>query len=311
MNKSTDIISIGEAMVELTCEGDLRSAGGFNRNFGGDTLNTAVAARRLGSQVTYVTRFSADPFGQALQELLSREGIGVSHPRPTSRGGTGVYFVAVGEDANREFFYYRKDSAASLLVPEDITPMLIESAKVVYSSGVSLAISDSSRKAVLKAFRLAREAGVMTAFDPNYREPLWQSVEKAVDALSEITPLVDVMLPSFPEDTGAIVGFNRPDLIIDYFLFKGVKVVAVKAGADGCYIGYKKEVEHIPAMAVRPVDTTGAGDAFNGGFLHGLVTGESLLDCAKIGITAAGLKVLNRGSATAMPSKDMVYSRLH
>ncbi len=310
MNHSTDILSIGEAMVELSCEGDLRLAGSFQRSFGGDALNTAVAARRLGSSVTFVTRLSADPFGEALHELLHKEGIQVSHPRPTSRGGTGLYFVSVKPNAQREFFYYRKESAASHLAPEDITEMLIESAKVVYASGISLAISESSRKAVMKAFSLAREAGIMTVFDPNYREPLWHSVEKAVDALNEITPLVDVMLPSFPEDTGAIVGFSRPDQIIDYFLFKGVKLVVVKAGADGCYLGYKKEIEHLPAMAVKPVDTTGAGDAFNGGFLHGIVTGQSLLEAARLGIVTSGLKVLNRGSASVMPSRDMVYSRL-
>jgi 2-dehydro-3-deoxygluconokinase len=295
-------------MMELSCEGDLRLARSFNRNFGGDTLNMAIAAKRLGSQTAFITRLGNDVFATPLQEMILKEGVALPLARP-SRGSTGLYFVSVDGNGEREFVYYRKDSAAAHLSPDDIQPELIKKAKIVFSSGVTMAISDSARKATVKAFKIAREAGVMTAYDPNYREPLWHSAERAVDALNEILPLVDVFMPSFPDDTASIIGFNRPEQALDYFLFKGVKLVVVKAGAHGCYIGYKKEIQHIPAMPIKAVDTTGAGDAFNGGFLHGLATEESLLNCAKLGVTTAGLKVLNRGSATAMPSREAVYSR--
>jgi len=295
-------------MVELSCEGDLRVARNFTRAFGGDTYNTAVAAAHLGSEVTYVTRIGNDAFAVALQENIAKEGIRLAPPRPI-KGATGLYMVSVDPDGQREFVYYRKDSAASQLGPEDITPELIKNAKVVYSSGITMGISERCRQAVIKAFTLAQEAGVMTAFDPNYRESIWQSESRHMDAMSEIMPLVDVFLPSFPQDTAMMVGFNRPEQVLDYFLFKGIKLVAVKAGAQGCYLGYKREVMHIPAMSVKAIDTTGAGDAFNAGFLHGLAAGESLQQCAKFGITAASLKVLNRGSASAMPAKDAVYSR--
>lgn len=295
-------------MLELSCEGDLRNARSFGRGFGGDTLNTAIAAARLGSSVGFVTRLGNDAFALGLQELLLKEGVQVS-PTRASKGQTGLYFVAVDGEGEREFVYYRKDSAASHLAPDDISPELIKNAKIVFASGITLAISDSARQAVLKAFKIAREAGVMTAFDPNYRDRLWQREETAIDALNEILPLVDVFLPSFPEDTMHMIEFNRPEQVLDYFMFKGIKLVVVKAGAQGCWIGYKKEIQHIPAMPIKAVDTTGAGDAFNGAFLHGLAAEESLLNCARLGVTAAGLKVLNRGSANAMPHKDAVYNR--
>lgn len=295
-------------MLELSCEGDLRVARVFNRSFGGDTLNTAVAAARLGSSVGYVTRIGNDAFALALQELILKEGIQISPNRPT-KGPTGLYFVSVDNEGQREFVYYRQKSAASMLSPEDISVELIKNSKIVYASGITLAISDTARQSVIKAFKVAREHGIMTAFDPNYREMLWQSEEKTVDALNELLPYVDVFLPSFPDDTTTLINFNKPEQVVDYFLFKGVKLVVVKAGAQGCYLGYKKEIQHIPAMSIKAIDTTGAGDAFNGGFLHGLANQESLINCAKLGITTASLKVLNRGSATAMPSKDAVYSR--
>jgi 2-dehydro-3-deoxygluconokinase len=213
----------------------------FNRSFGGDTLNTAVAAARLGSSVSYITRLGNDAFALALQELILKEGIQLS-PNRASKGSTGLYFVSVDNDAQREFVYYRANSAATRLGPDDISPDLIKSAKIVYASGITMAISESARKAVVKAFKLAREAGIMTAFDPNYREILWQSEERTVDAMNEILPYVDIFLPSFPEDTSLMISFNRPEQVLDYFLFKGIKLVVVKAGAQGCYIGYKKEV---------------------------------------------------------------------
>lgn len=295
-------------MVELSCEGELRNARTFNRSFGGDTLNTAVALARLGSSVTYVTRLGNDAFATALHEMMLQEGVQLA-PTRAARGSTGLYFVSVDGEGQREFVYYRNNSAASLLGPDDINPDLIRQAKVVYASGISLAISESAHRAVVKAFTIAREAGVLTAFDPNYREALWQSEERSVDAMNEILPLVDIFLPSFPDDTLPLISFNRPDQVLDYFLFKGVKLAVVKAGAQGCWLGFGKEIQHVPAMAVKAVDTTGAGDAFNGGFLHGILAQESLINCAKLGITTAGLKVLNRGSAAAMPAREAVYNR--
>lgn len=295
-------------MLELSCEGDLNLARVFTRSFGGDTFNTAVAAARLGSSVAFITRMGQDAFALGLQEMLLKEGI-QQLPVRAAKGSTGLYFVSIDGEGQREFVYYRNDSAPRQLSPEDISPDVIKNAKVIYSSGITLAISESSRKAVIKAFRLAREYGVITAFDPNYREALWQSEEGSVDALNEILPLVDVFLPSFPEDTTPIISFNRPEQVLDYFLFKGVKLVVVKTGAHGCYIGYKKEIQHFPATPIKAIDTTGAGDAFNGGFLHGLATEESLSNCVRLALTTATLKVLNRGSAIAMPSKDAVYSR--
>lgn len=106
-----------------------------------------------------------------------------------------------------------------------------------------------------------------------------------------------------------MINFNRPEQVLDYFLFRGVKLVVAKAGAQGCYIGFRKEIQHVPAPPIKAIDTTGAGDAFNGGFLHGLATEESLIQCARLGITTATLKVLNRGSAIAMPTREAVYSR--
>lgn len=295
-------------MVELSCEGDVRFAGTLGKGYGGDSFNTAVAASRLGSSVAYITHLGKDPFAFGLKEMMLAEKINTDAAHSVS-GQTGLYIVAA-TNSRRDFYYYRKGSAASTLGPDDIDEAFIKKARIVFATGVTLSLSDKTREAVMKAFKIARDNDVMTAFDPNYREVLWDSEVGALDALNGILPYVDVILPSSPDDTHKIIGFDKPDQIIDYFLFKGARLVVCKAGANGCYLGYKRQMEHVPAMTVKSVDTTGAGDAFNGGFLHGLCEQKSLMDCARLGNITAGLKVLNRGTASAMPYRDAVYNRV-
>lgn len=308
-NGAVEIICIGEAMVELSCDGDVRTAKTLFKSFGGDTLNTAVAAQRLGSKTAYVTRLGQDPIASLLKDTISQEGIDTSLIK-TMAGQTGLYICSVDKSGQRSFQYYRKQSPATTLSPDDLNPNMIANAQIVFSSGITLAISDSARQTVKRAFEIARENNVMTALDINYRESLWKNPSQALDAYNDILPLVDVVLPSAPEDTKKLIGFWRPDQVVEYYRIKEVPLVVVKAGDDGCYIGFKKDIAHIPALPMQAVDTTGAGDAFNGGFLHGLATSCSLMDCGRLGVTTAGLKIMARGTIDAMPYKDSVYNRV-
>ncbi len=297
-------------MVELSSPGEIRFAEEFTKTYAGDALNTAVAARRLGSEVSFLTGLSDDPFSFGLKQLFLMEGLNTRHVRRFPDGYTGLYFVANDEAGDREFLYYRKHSAASLISPKDIDENVIKSFKLIFSTGVTLGLSQSMRESVYKAFKIARENKIMTVFDPNYRNRLWKNKMEAFDAMEALLPYVDVILPTVPDDTMPTIGLGRPDQVIDFFWFKDVPLVVAKAGEHGCYLGYRKEVQHFPAMKVdRVVDTTGAGDAFNGGFIHGLVTGRSLSDCARLGITAAGLQVQREGTLKSMPSREAVYSR--
>ncbi|MGE0199475.1 MAG: sugar kinase [Candidatus Melainabacteria bacterium] len=299
-------------MIELSCKGSPRLTHTFSKAVAGDTLNTVVAASRLGSGTGYITRFGDDPFAVTLRETMLAESVDIRASRVAAGRQTGMYIVAIDEaTGERDFHYYRTHSAASTLGPEDIQPNIIRGSKIVYATGVTMGISESARKAVVKAFTLAREHDVITAFDPNYRAALWDRQEGALDALVEIMPLVDVMMPTVPDDTLPILGFSRPEQVVEYFQFKDIKLVVAKAGADGCYLGYKRKIEHIPAIPAKAVDTTGAGDAFNAGFLHGLAQDRPLQECAQIGNATAGLKILNRGTLTAMPNREAVYAKVY
>lgn len=311
MSHSIDILSIGEAMAELSTHGALQTPQSFSLDYAGDTFNTAVAAARLGSQTGFLTCHGQDAFAEGLRDRLKSEGIVIAGGRATSNP-TGLYFVSVDESGEGQFTYYRQNSAASNLSETDITVELIQNCKLLYSSGISLAISESCRKAVLKAFKMARKFGISTAFDPNYRLKLWDSSKTAQSCLKDIAPYIDFCFPSYPLDAHYFPQLiQSPEALVIGFQSLGIPNVVVKAAAKGVYSCLSGAIKHYPAHAVDSViDTTGAGDAFNGGFLHGLTQGKSLEACIQLGLITAALKTTQAGSASAMPYQKAVYQAL-
>jgi len=303
-------------MVELSSVKEIAYATEFSKTYAGDALNAAVAARRLGSTVGFITGFGDDPFAHGLRHACQAEGLDTAQSKVFPGFQTGLYLVGspvggAADDLSREFIYYRHGSAATEIAPRHLDPAYISQAAIVFATGITMAISQSARQTVHQAFELAKANNVMTVFDPNFRSGLWNRPMDALEAINALLPLVDVILPTIPDDTLPTIGLSRPEQVIDYFWFKEVPLVVVKAGQLGCYIGYKKKIEHVPAFrAERVVDTVGAGDAFNGGFIHGLATGQSLVDCAQLGVTTAGLMIQKRGVLDAMPMQEAVYSRV-
>ena len=300
-----DIVSIGECMVEFHCEGPMAQARAFQRGFGGDTLNLLVAAARLGCSGGYISRVGSDPFGPGLLEGWRREGLDLTHA-PLVAGFNGIYFISLLEGGEREFTYYRAGSAASHLGPEDVDPEYIAAARIVHSSGITQALSPSCRAAVKRAFEVAKEAGVMVSFDPNLRTKLWP-VEQARDALAEVLPLVDAILPGAPQEIAQLIGIEDPEQAARYFHDRGVKIAVVKMGTKGCLVSDGATVQRIPAhRSPFVVDSTGAGDAFDGGFLAGICMGYDAMSAAGIGAAVAGLKVRGRGAVASLPRRTEV-----
>ncbi|MBI3976569.1 MAG: sugar kinase [Chloroflexi bacterium] len=300
-----DLISLGECMVELFAEQPLAEAPALTKAFGGDSLNALVAAARLGTSTGYITVVGDDPFTPYLLNAWSAEGIDVGRVRRADRNN-GLYCISILPGGQREFTYYRAGSAAAALCPGDLDPAYLAAARIVHATGVSQAISPSARRTVLEAYRIARQHGVRTSYDPNLRLRLWSLVE-AQAALREVLSLVDIALPSL-EDATALLGVGAPRAAVEQLWGTGVEIVAVKAGPQGCWVGARSDgrIDHIPALAVEVVDTSGAGDAFDGGFLHGLLAGLSVSAAARIGVITAGLKCRGRGAVASLPQGDEV-----
>jgi 2-dehydro-3-deoxygluconokinase len=296
-------------MVEFFADEPITTAKTLTKAYGGDTLNLLVAASKLGGKTGYITRVGQDVFGPFLLDSWQKEGIDTSQVREV-QGFNGIYFVSVFGDGQRDFTYYRSGSAASQLTPEDVNPDYLAGAKIVHISGITQALSTSSRQAALRAVQLAHKAGIMVSYDPNLRLRLW-SVEEARKGLEEVLPYVSIALPSAPNETQQLLGIAGTEEVIRYFWSRGVKIVVVKAASDGCVLGVDGKITSFPAMApLGIVDTTGAGDAFNGAFLYGISQGGSPEDAAQLGVVVSGLKVGGRGAIASLPSLEEVKKHL-
>jgi len=303
-----DIVSLGECMVELYSEEPIARAGSFHKAYGGDTLNTLVAAARLGASTGFVTRVGDDPFAAFLLESWRAEGIDVSHARLVE-GFNGLYFISLLPGGEREFTYYRRGSAASTMTPADLDPAYIGGARVLHVSGISQAISPSCRDTVLAAVRLARERGVLVSYDPNLRRKLWPSLAEARAAMQEVLPFADIVLPSAPEEMMQLLEVSSAEEGVERLWAAGVRIVAAKLGDNGCLLGYDGRLVAIPPFVPEAVvDATGAGDAFDGAFLHGLVSGLSPEEAARLAVVSAALSLRKRGAIGGLSYRDEAYA---
>jgi 2-dehydro-3-deoxygluconokinase len=292
-------------MVELYADQSIADARTFTKTFGGDSCNAIVAAARLGTSVGYMTRVGDDPFAPFLLRSWAAHGVDTSHCRSTP-GFNGLYLISLLPGGEREFTYYRKGSAASCSEPEDLDEDYIAGARWLHVTGVSQAISPSCRSTVLAALKLAKHHGLQTSFDPNLRTRLW-SLDDAIGAMEEILPYVDVVLPSLPEEAAAMMGSDDPQWVATYLLDRGPSLIVGKLSADGCFVATREALQRYPAHSPGAiVDSSGAGDAFAGAFIHGMLTTGSPEQAARIAVIASALKLRGRGALESQPSRDDV-----
>ena len=307
MGEKLDIITIGESLIELSSEKSLAYAQTLDKYYGGDTLCTAVAAQRLGSQTGYISRVANDPFREYLMDSWQSEGLDISQVKLID-GFNGVYFIGHPENEEKEFVYYRKKTAATKLSIDDISKDYILSADVIYATGVTQSLSLSAKEAVKKDFQIAVENNMTTAYDPNFDARVW-SIQDAKDAFDEISDYISILFLSLEHDCIKLFEIDSPDKCIKYLWDKGIKVVVVKSTKDrGYFVGFEGDIIFVKFQTDYIVDSTGSGDAFNGAFLHGLNSGMTIVEAAKLASIDAAIQCHGMGAIKSTPYKEQVYA---
>jgi 2-dehydro-3-deoxygluconokinase len=304
--KGIQFVAVGECMVELFSEEALpvERSERFRSSFGGDALQAALMASNLGTPSAVATVAGDDPFAGSLLSGLKRFGITTDliARRP---GFTGLYLISIDAKGERSFAYYRRGSAASTLGPQDVA--WPEPPDAVLVSGITQAVSESSRAAAMEAARRTKEAGGTVVYDFNYRPRLWgDDPSAACEAFDEIKPLIDVLRLAAPEETAILVGEADPIEAARALAARHTPIVLVGCGGEGGVLAAAGAVERVPAPSVHCIDTTGAGDALTGAFVHGLLAGNSPSAAARIGVAAGSLAVASRGGAEAIPTGEEV-----
>ena len=295
-----DIIAIGEPMFELSAEeeGSLSEVRRFVAGWGGDTSNFSIAASRAGARVGYLTRLGDDAFGDSFINLWQREGIDVSRIVKDPEAFTAAYFIS-RKGKQHHFTYFRKGSAASRMTPEFLPRDFIASAKLLHISGISQAISVSACDTMAAAITLARAAGRLVSYDPNFRPQLW-SLDRAREVIHKTCRQADLIFPSLDE-ARLLTGLASPDEIARFYLGLGPKVVVVKLGAEGALLATTDDLCTFPPNKVNAIDLSGAGDTFDGAFVARYLAGWPLDACVRFANAAAAITTTGLGCVTPVP----------
>ena len=309
MNKNT-FISIGECMAELQLARD----GLYSLGFGGDTLNTAWYVRALTAPdevaVEYLTSIGSDQLSQDFLAFLKTHKIGTRFVQEVAGRNLGLYLITL-QDSERSFTYWRNASAAKLLAQDEgrLRSALSQS-DVIYFSGVTLAILEPDHRQIfLNVLGEMKQRGVMIAFDSNVRRKLWPSDHAMKEAMIAGYRVATLALPTFDDDRALFADANPLDCakrIAGY----GVNEVIVKDGSNPCLVSVNGSISTVsPDPVEKIVDTTGAGDSFNAGYLAARMSGKEPLPAAKLAHRVAGRVIGSRGALADMASfSDLIVN---
>jgi 2-dehydro-3-deoxygluconokinase len=296
--------SIGECMVELSAAGE----GLYRRGFAGDTLNTAWYMRALAPperlEVRYVSAVGDDALSTEMADFIAAAGIDTAHLRRLPGKTAGLYMISL-KGAERSFTYWRDTSAAKLLAADpNALAGALDGVRAAFFSGITLAIlSPEHRLALIDALGRVRAAGGWVVFDPNVRRRLWPSDDALRAGLEAGYRAATVALPTFDDEQALFADASLDDQarrIAGY----GVPEFVIKNGADASLVATGDVRVRVPALAaVEPVDTTGAGDSFNAGYLASRLAGLPPGEAALRGHQVAARVITVRGAL--MPMTDL------
>ncbi|WP_082233244.1 sugar kinase [Halobacillus massiliensis] len=297
-----DIITIGDAMIafEPDSTGPLRFASQFQKKVGGAELNVMVGCSRLGLNTGWISRLGHDEFGRAIRNYARGEGVDVSQVEFVTGHPTSVYFKEMMEDGSVRTLYYREKSPTLPMRAEDLDEDYIKQAKILHITGIFPAIDESNVAIIERAISLAKKHGVKVSFDPNIRLKLW-SKEEARDTLGRILPSVDILLAG-ADEMDILIGEKDPAKIIEKTKELGIEYTAIKMGSEGS-VGFfeGKTINAPPVPSKKVVDTVGAGDGFNAGFLYGFIQNWSIEKTLHFANTIGSMVVGVKGDNEGLP----------
>ena len=306
MEKSLDIVSIGECLLELSTNEYFENSKTFNVSFGGDALTSAVAAKHMGARVGLITSIGDDYFKNKLLSELRNEGLDLSNIR-FCQEKNGIYLC--GHNDRNEFVTYRRKVAGCCLALDESHnhEEYIKSTKAVYSTGIAQSLSIASSDLVKQTFEMARQNDVITAYDPNYTSSFMTTYDTK-GYLEDIIDNIDVLFLSLKNDVESLYELSSAEKIINYFTDYGVKTIVVKSHEDGGYYVYSNGKTEFCSFYVQcnSAHTMCAGDVFNGGFLAAMVSGHTAFESAKMAAKQSGMFIEKQGTIKDIPYLDEI-----
>ncbi|KAF9615960.1 hypothetical protein IFM89_027366, partial [Coptis chinensis] len=278
--KSSLVVSFGEMLIDFvpTVGGvSLAEAPAFKKAPGGAPANVAVGIARLGGKSAFIGKVGQDEFGYMLADILKQNNVDNSGIRFDAGARTALAFVTLRADGEREFMFFRNPSADMLLRESELDLGLLKQASIFHYGSISL-IEEPCKSTHLAAMDIAKKSGAILSYDPNLRLPLWPSAKAAREGIMSIWDQADIIKIS-EEEISFLTGGDDPNddnVVLTKLFHPNLKLLLVTEGPDGCRYYTKNFHGRVAGVKVKPVDTTGAGDAFVSGILSSLASDLNL-----------------------------------
>ena len=309
-----DVTALGELLIDFT-ENGTSSQGNtlFEANPGGAPCNVLSMLTKLGKKTAFIGKVGNDQFGVRLKSALAEVGIDTRNLVMDEKIHTTLAFVHTFADGDRDFSFYRNPGADMMLTKDEVQKDLI-SASRIFHFGTLSSTHPGVREATRSALDHAKKEGLLISFDPNLREPLWDSLEDARREIAygmnycDILKISDNEMEFMTGTTDYTAGVAK--LRETY----SIPLILVTLGKEGSRAYYKDcMVEAAPFLQENTIETTGAGDTFCASILnyileHGLnsLTEEQLKEMLTFANAAASLITTRKGALRVMPSKKEV-----
>lgn len=298
------ILCVGEILVDMIgAERD--NTFYYERKAGGAPFNVACAAAKFGAKSAFVGCVGDDTVGNFLEKFVKEQGLTCAYVKKDATVNTTLAFVELDKSGERSFCFYRKNTADYRLppIPDDI----FEQADIVHIGSLMLSEPQGEEYAVRLAKR-AKNAGKLVSFDVNFRDDIFRDTQAAVAVYKKLIQAADVV--KFSEEETDIFTKAYVESLTD-------KLICVSLGANGSQWRYQGKAGNVESISVKPIDTTGAGDAFYAGVLS-QIDGtpredwtEALFERAfRFGNVCGALNTLGRGAIDHLPDAATVKSYL-
>lgn len=298
-----DVVTFGETMALFTPRetGPLRYVPDYRLKMGGTESNVAIALARLGISAGWFSRLGDDELGRFIVHNVRGEGVDASRVIIDPDAQTALYLKEISAVGDTTVYYYRRGSAASRMQPADLDAAYITGARWLHVTGITPALSENCRETVAQAIEMARAAGLEVSFDPNLRLKLWT----AEQARETLTPLIQrsTIIMGGSEEMSVILGTATPDAAADWALKQGVNIAVIKLGANGALVATSDERRIVPPFTIpRVVDTVGAGDGFDAGFIAARLLGRDPWESAVLGNVVGAHALMVEGDYEGYPT---------
>ena len=297
-NKRFDVFAIGELLVDMISDdydAD-NSCNKYSRYFGGSPANITMNIKRLGGNPIISASVGNDRLGEFLINNLKKNNINTEFINKVNNS-TSMVLVTKSKETPLPIFYRSADYNSEY--NEDIGSIL-KNSKIVHFSCWPIS-QKKSRKVIEKVIEEARKNNVLIGFDPNYHEMIWEEGHDGIEYIKNLIGKLDIIKPS-EVDAERIFGPDTPENHVDKFIQCGAKLVIMTLGKDGAIVSNGTETIKFKTLATEVVDTTGAGDAFWGGFYTALTSNYPLKEALNIGFATSAFKLKNVGAIAELPS---------